>query len=144
MSVDATGPDGAAVTYSATATDAWDAAPTVDCAPASGGQFPIGTTTVTCTATDDSGNTSTASFDGHVEDVSEQAADLAGSVQDAGLGHGVETALVAKLAHPGCAQLLAFEMLVLNGERVGHISSADGDAWIADAERLSTVEGCDL
>jgi hypothetical protein len=143
MSVDATGPDGAVVTYSTSATDTWDLAPTVDCAPASGEQFPIGATTVTCAATDDSGNTATATFDVRVEDASEQAADLAGSVQNAGLEHGVETALTAKLAHPGCAQLLAFERLVLNGERVGHISSADGDAWIADAERISTVAGCD-
>jgi hypothetical protein len=143
MSVDATGPDGAVVTYSATATDTWDPRPTVECSPASGGQLPIGTTTVSCSATDDSGNTSTASFDVRVEGVLEQAVDLAGAVQDAGLDHGVATALAAKLAHPGCAQLLAFETLLLNAERVGHVSSADGDAWFADAERISSVEGCD-
>ena len=111
-SVDATGPDGAIVTYSATATDTWDPAPTVECAPASGEQFPIGTTTVNCTATDDSGNQASGSFDVHVEDASEQIADLVVSIQNAGLGHGVETALEAKLSHPGCAQLQAFETLV--------------------------------
>jgi hypothetical protein len=50
---------------------------------------------------------------------------------------------MAKLSHPGCAQVLAFERLVLNGERVGHSSPADGDTWVADAERISTAEGCD-
>jgi uncharacterized repeat protein (TIGR01451 family) len=35
---------------------------TVVCSPASGSCFPIGTTTVTCTATDTSGNTATCSF----------------------------------------------------------------------------------
>jgi hypothetical protein len=141
--VDAAGVDGAVVTYAATATDTWDQAPTVECAPASGEQFPIGTTSVTCTATDDSGNTATASFGVHVEDASEQVAELAGSIQAAGLDHGVETALAAKLAQPKCAQLLAFETLVRNGERVGHISPADGDAWVANAERISKVSGCD-
>jgi hypothetical protein len=35
---------------------------TVTCVPASGSIFPVGTTTVTCTATDASGNTATCSF----------------------------------------------------------------------------------
>src|SRR6185503_12292687 len=35
---------------------------TVVCTPASGSCFPVGTTTVTCTATDASGNTATCSF----------------------------------------------------------------------------------
>jgi hypothetical protein len=35
---------------------------TVACVPASGSVFPLGTTTVTCTATDASGNTATCSF----------------------------------------------------------------------------------
>ena len=46
------------VTFAATATDNCDPSPTVTCSPASGSGFPIGTTTVTCTATDASGNSS--------------------------------------------------------------------------------------
>ncbi|WP_028065678.1 HYR domain-containing protein [Solirubrobacter soli] len=53
----------AVVTYDATATDAIDPAPVVSCAPASGSSLPLGTTTVTCTATDASGNSATKSFD---------------------------------------------------------------------------------
>src|SRR5215203_5114217 len=60
MSTTATGADGAKVTYTATATDAVDTDPTVTCTPASGSTFPVGTTTVSCTASDDSGNTSPA------------------------------------------------------------------------------------
>src|SRR5215204_5418710 len=60
LTAEATGPDGAKVTYTATATDAVDTDPTVTCTPASGSTFPVGTTTVSCTATDDSGNTSPA------------------------------------------------------------------------------------
>ena len=45
------------------ATDVVDPSPSVDCLPASGSAFPVGTTTVTCTATDDSGNGSSGTFD---------------------------------------------------------------------------------
>ncbi len=55
---------GATVSWPApTATDDTDPSPVVACAPASGGLFPVGTTTVTCTATDASGNAASASFD---------------------------------------------------------------------------------
>jgi large repetitive protein len=56
----ATGPGGAAITYTATASDLVDNAPTVTCTPASGSEFKLGTTTVSCSATDASGNTSPA------------------------------------------------------------------------------------
>jgi hypothetical protein len=56
--VSATSAAGAVVSFSATATDVIDATPTVTCSPASGSTFPLGTTTVSCTALDDSGNTS--------------------------------------------------------------------------------------
>ncbi|MCA9249789.1 MAG: lamin tail domain-containing protein [Phycisphaerales bacterium] len=46
-----------------TATDNCDPAPTVDCDHLSGEVFPVGTTTVTCMATDECGNTSTCEFD---------------------------------------------------------------------------------
>jgi hypothetical protein len=49
---------GAVVDFDVTATDNLDAAPTVTCNPASGSFFPLGATTVTCTAADASGNPS--------------------------------------------------------------------------------------
>jgi hypothetical protein len=58
----ATGFSGATVTFPITATDRVDSSPTVTCAPASGTLFPIGTTTVSCSARDASGNTATTSF----------------------------------------------------------------------------------
>ena len=45
-----------------TATDDVDPAPTVGCTPPSGSAFDLGTTTVTCTATDATGNSSSATF----------------------------------------------------------------------------------
>ena len=53
---------GAVVTYSVTATDNRDSNPAVSCTPPSGSTFPFGTTTVTCTATDASGNSASATF----------------------------------------------------------------------------------
>ncbi len=63
ITVPATSPDGATVTYSQpTAVDGVDGEVAVVCSPASGSLFPIGTTEVVCTATDSSDNTATAFF----------------------------------------------------------------------------------
>ncbi len=56
-------PAGAILDYPMpTATDDRDPAPVVTCDPAPGALIPVGTTTVTCTATDASGNRATGSF----------------------------------------------------------------------------------
>ena len=62
LDVAATGPSGAAVTWVAGATDLVDGTDPVLCAPSSGSTFPLGTTTVTCHATDTYGNEATGSF----------------------------------------------------------------------------------
>jgi hypothetical protein len=63
-------PAGAIVTFlDPRASDIVDPAPTVGCSPASGSTFPVGTTTVTCTATDASGNATSNAFDVVVEHV---------------------------------------------------------------------------
>ena len=62
LSVAATSATGATVTYAAaTALDPLSGVASVSCAPPSG-FFPLGTTTVTCTATDQAGNSSAKSF----------------------------------------------------------------------------------
>jgi len=60
--VDATGTNGAPVSFAATAYDAISGFANVTCSPASGSVFPIGTTTVQCSAVDATGNVATASF----------------------------------------------------------------------------------
>jgi hypothetical protein len=66
---EATGPSGATATYSgATASDVHDGSLTPSCAPASGSVFPLGSTEVTCSATDSSGNSGSATFHVHVLD----------------------------------------------------------------------------
>src|SRR5207302_943480 len=61
-SVEATGATGAVFTYTASAVDAVDGNVAVACTPGCGSTFPLGATTVACTASDTHGNTRTASF----------------------------------------------------------------------------------
>ena len=65
---EATSSSGATVIYTATATDAIDGPITPTCTPASGSTFPLGTTSVSCSATDRAGNTGSGTFDVTVVD----------------------------------------------------------------------------
>lgn len=62
MTVEATGPAGATVIFSATATDGNPVNSAVSCLPGSGSVFAMGTTTVNCSASDASHATTTGSF----------------------------------------------------------------------------------
>lgn len=62
FSVEATGPSGATVTFTATAVDNVDGSVPVVCTPASGSVFALGSTTVNCSAHDVAGNTAHGSF----------------------------------------------------------------------------------
>jgi hypothetical protein len=62
VTIEATGTTGAAYTYSASAVDTVGGLLTPACVPASATKFPIGSTSVTCTATDAAGNAGSASF----------------------------------------------------------------------------------
>ena len=76
-----TGPSGAVVTFTVTATDPDDAASPVQCNPASGSTFPIGTTTVTCISTDTHSNTGTASFTVTISTFLQEKQDVIPSLQ---------------------------------------------------------------
>lgn len=68
ISVQAASSAGAVVTFEATATDVVDGSVAVSCTPASGSTFPIGSTNVSCSATDAHANTAGGSFVVHVTD----------------------------------------------------------------------------
>jgi autotransporter-associated beta strand protein len=68
VGVEATSPAGAAATYSASASDLVDGAVEVSYSHAPGSTFPVGTTSVTVTATDRAGNTATSTFNVIVRD----------------------------------------------------------------------------
>ena len=55
-------PPGEVVNFTVSAGDCQDPSPSVVCVPASGSYFPRGTTLVTCTATDASGNQAVSTF----------------------------------------------------------------------------------
>jgi X-Pro dipeptidyl-peptidase len=78
--VETTSAAGTPVGFAATATDALDGDVAVTCDPASGSAFPVGATTVHCSATDASGNTATGSFTVLVVDVARATGDVGGTV----------------------------------------------------------------
>ena len=80
MTVEATGPTGAVANFTATAVDNSDPNPTVTCTPASGATFPLGSTPVTCTARDASGNTATGGFTVTVVDTTAPTVTVPGDV----------------------------------------------------------------
>jgi hypothetical protein len=146
--IDATEPAGATATFAATATDAIDPAPTVSCTPPSGTLFAVGTTTVTCTATDASGNAVSDTFTVHVEGAAEQLADLASAVTGVGPGKSLVATvdfarLVLALGQPqaACLTLTAFNLEV-RAQSGKKIPAPQASALIADAKRIQQVLGC--
>ena len=80
LTLEATGPSGAMATYAASATDIKDGAVEVVFTPPSGTVFPIGTTSVTATATDFHGNAATVTFEVTVEDTTAPAISVPGDI----------------------------------------------------------------
>lgn len=72
---------GAHVTYSAGAQDLVDGTVAITCAPASGALFPVGATTVSCTAIDAHANTGLASFVVHVAAAADPVAALVAAIE---------------------------------------------------------------
>jgi len=86
MTVEATGPSGAVVNFTATATDSVDPSVLPVCVPPSGSTFPLGTTNVTCTATDDAGNSRTGNFNVTVVDTTPPALTLPANITEEATG----------------------------------------------------------
>jgi serine protease len=152
VSVDATSPAGAVVTYVApAASDPDDSAPpSVSCSPSSGASFQIGQTVVTCTATDpdDSNSPQSSQFTVTVRGAADQLADLAKAVQGVGSG----TSLADKVAQAqsdlgsgdvtdACGTLGAFGNEV-QAESGVTIPPATAQQLIADAQRIQAVLAC--
>lgn len=96
ITANATSAAGVAVSYAASASDNVGVA-SQSCTPATGSLFPIGTTSVQCSASDAAGNTATASFTVTVKGAAAQMTDLRGAVEDFDFQQGTETSLLAKL-----------------------------------------------
>ncbi len=151
ITTDATSPAGATVTYPLPAvTDpVATTPPTPVCIPASGSVFPIGTTTVTCTATDSNDLNSPVhvTFTVTVEGAAAQLADLGHAVQ--GLRDGSALASLVATAQRelsagdprlACLTLTDF-MIEVRSQTPWFISASTAAQLIADAERIQAVLG---
>ena len=155
ITVDATSPAGVIVTYSKAATDIVSGAVAVNCVPASGSTFPIGTSTVACTATDGAGNTAAGSIQVLVQAAAAQVANLVILVQNFNLVQNIANSLDAKLqnilsalnaAQSGsvanvCGQLNAF-ISETQAQSAKKLTEPQANQLIAAATRIEAVIGC--
>lgn len=147
LPVDATGPQGAEVHFEVTATDD-TGAPEVPCEPASGSMLAVGTTTVTCTATDDDGATTTGSFTVTVRGAADQLADLLAAVTGVSPGRSlaakVRTAIagLADLSRPTTCEALADLTAEVRAQSGKHIPADTAGRFLTDAARIRAVLDC--
>lgn len=148
ITVDATSPAGAVVTYSASAFDIVDGSVTPTCSPASGETFAIGDTTVTCTAEDAAGNAAEASFVVHVSGAGEQVADLIAASTGVGPGSSladkarqVQAYLDAGQIEDACGTLKAYlnEVKAQTGKKV---TAAQAATLAAQVNQIRAVLDC--
>ena len=153
LEVDAESPEGGWVALHATAVDDLDG-PLANtwCDPIPGGLYPIGTHSITCFATDLTGNTGSTTVEFRVKGASEQIADLRAIVQGLPLAAGHVRVLDEKLAkagaalaagelQEGCEFLLRFvrELGDLPDKKLSAEQTAELEA---DATRIRSVAGC--
>ncbi len=153
--VDATHPDGASVTYTATATDDTAGTLTPICEPASGTVFPIGTTTVTCSASDAAGNSASATFDVTVLGAAAQLNNLIASVAGYNLHQGINNSLDSKLSNArttldaanagdlgsACGKLNTF-INEVEAQAGGKLTVQQANDLVTRAARIAMVLGC--
>ena len=156
ITVNATSDQGATVTYSVTASEPDDASatPAVNCSPTSGNTFPLGTTTVNCTASDAASppDATTGSFQVVVKGTAAQVSDLVSLVNSFYLARSLQktldnklqdvlTAINAGQTTTACSELTDF---------IGHVQSQSGkelttsqaSQLIAAAKQVQAVLGC--
>jgi hypothetical protein len=152
MVVNATSPLGAVVTFTASAVDSVGGDVTPDCSPSSGSVFAIGTTTVTCTATDSRGNISApVTFTVEVKGAVAQLKDVLQVVLSWRIpGHIPEIRVMGPiwaLTQPkakvplACRLLGAFDVQ-LQGDLGMKLTTAQRDWLRGELARISNVIGC--
>ena len=156
ITVNATGPNGAPVTYTATASEPDDASatPTVSCTPASGSTFAIGTTTVNCTASDAASppDTTTGSFQVVVNGAAIQVSNLITTVNSFGLPadiqagfdtqlQAVQTDLTNNNPAQACSDLTAF-INHIQAQSGKHLTVSQANQLLAAAKQVQAVLGC--
>lgn len=138
IAVDATSPNGAAVTYQTSATDE-SGTPTVTCTPASASTFAIGTTDVACVAKDAAGNQTTKTFTVTVRGADAQLAALKARIATLGKKAQQQLTPHAKLTCDGLKQVSkkAGDLL-----KQGELTAVDAATVSQLAGRLAATIGC--
>ena len=151
VTVNATGPSGAAVTYAPpTVSDPYlTTLPTPSCAPVPGSTFAIGTTTVNCTVSDVYGSSATTSFSVTVLGAGAQLGNLRQSVSGVGPGQVLSgtvnlasSLLAAGQIKASCLALTVFVVEVKVLAVFKDVTSGTANSLIASANRIQAVEGC--
>jgi hypothetical protein len=139
------------VDFAVTATDDHDPTPVVTCEPPAGSAFPIGTTAVSCTARDNVGLTTTATFDVEVAGAAAQLDALQSDV----------ATIPNRLVRTSLARSLGTADVALDSGRMGAacvaltaaahelrvvpprlLDPTVADALLADVLRIKNVIGC--
>jgi hypothetical protein len=146
--LDATSMAGAVAVYAPTAKDDDGLAYPVSCTPASGSTFPIGTSTVSCQATDAAGNTALGGFHVQVRDALQQLGDLVAIVQRLGPGRSLAGKLqsAAALLRAGDAgtacNILGAFVSEVQAQTGKSLPALQAQTLVADAIRIKAVIGC--
>jgi len=151
ITVNATGVSGAVVNYLLNAADNV-AVTSVDCTKKSGSVFPIGSTSVTCTASDAAGNSTSENFLVTVLDAHTQMSNLIQYVLDLGLPNGTTNPLINQLEaafgsfgsdnHVACVKMADFvDMVSTKGRDIPLGSSV---YMASEATRIENVLGCSI
>lgn len=147
MRVNASSPGGAYVNYSVSWNDNVRVMAS-SCMPASGAMFPMGSTPVTCTASDAAGNRASKSFTVAVVGPEEQVGDLIAYVLSRNYPNGTANPLVNQLraafrandAHVSCVKMRDFiNMVVKDGDP---IKADESSYMIEEATRIMGAMGC--
>lgn len=155
----ATSPSGAAIPYSASASDACAGTVAVACSPSPGSTCPINSigevTTVSCTATDPQGNSASGGFEVHVAGAVEQLADLSLRVATCDLSDDMvkhvqkDIAEILKAIADGkssqvCGKLQRFidQIQALSAKKKPKVPLDEAGVLLEDATRIRAVLGC--
>jgi len=157
LTVNATSPNGAVVTYTPPKVvdeSGESSTASVSCTPASGSTFVIGTTKVTCTASDsdDTNSPVSGSFTVTVKGAAAQISDLITTVNSYHLSSSLQTALDNKLndalkainagqTTTACSELTDFSGYVQSHTGKG-ITTSQATQLIAAAKQVQAVLGC--
>lgn len=149
ITVNATGPSGAIVNYTAMASDDRTVNPTIICNPSSGSVFSIGITTVTCTAADAAGNIANGNFKITVKSAAAQLTDLITVLNSSNLGQSLKNNLEKAQIYvnqgdtrKACSEMDKFIENVQKEKNKGKLSSEQARLLTEDATRIKSVIGC--